>query len=259
MQPVNESAARFDTNAANYATSEIHRDSPSIALLHDILADRATGSACDVACGAGHLALSFAGRAARIAGVDLSPRMLAAFRDLATTRGIEVETHCAAAEALPFPDGTFDVVASRLAPHHFVGIERAVAEMARVARPGGTVAVIDLEGDSDPEVDALNHALEMLHDPTHVRSYTAARWHELFREAGLRDIRQHVALSEYPAGIPVARWCEITASGIDAERAIRERLGECPPDRLAALGIARRGAEFFLSIRTVLTVGSRPS
>src|SRR6516162_9475055 len=88
----NASSQRFDKIASNFATSEVHTMSPTIKRLHEVLGGGKFGSICDVACGAGHLALSFAGRAGRIVGVDPAPNMLEALRRLATQRGVVVET-----------------------------------------------------------------------------------------------------------------------------------------------------------------------
>ena len=97
-------------------------------------------------------------------------------RRLAAERGVAVET----AEAMPLPAESFELVVCQVAAHHFSDLPRAMGEMVRLTRPGGHVAVIDMEGDADPDLDAFNHEIEVLHDPTHVRPYTAKAWRELF-------------------------------------------------------------------------------
>ena len=256
MDP-NASSQRFDKIASNFATSEVHTMSPTIKRLHEVLGGGKFGSTCDVACGAGHLALSFAGRAGRIVGVDPAPNMLEALRQLATQRGVVVETVESPSESLPFPDNTFDVVVSRLAPHHFSDIRRSVSEMTRVAKLGGVVAVIDLEGDPDPGIDDFNHALEVLHDPTHFRSHTAEAWRSFFEGAGLTVETLEGQLSERPSGVTVKRWCEIASSGEAAEWEIRRRLQDAPPSYLAALGIRQTDGEFLMPIRTALIIGRK--
>ena len=51
------SSRRFDKIAENFATSEVHRSSPTMAALHETLGPQKGSAICDVACGAGHLAL----------------------------------------------------------------------------------------------------------------------------------------------------------------------------------------------------------
>ncbi|WP_217166249.1 class I SAM-dependent methyltransferase [Streptomyces sp. AC512_CC834] len=253
------SSQRFDKIAENFATSEVHRSSPTMEALHETLGPQTGSAICDVACGAGHLALSFAGeRPARLVGVDPAPNMLESFRRLAAERGAPVETVEAHAEELPFPDASFDLVVSRLAPHHFRDIPRAVAEMARLLRPGGRLAVIDLEGHDEPEIDALNHALEILHDPTHRRSYTLAEWTRFLLDAGLNVPVARGSQSESRTGVPVKRWCEIASSGAEAEEAIRRRLAEAPAPHREALGIRQDGDEYLIPVRTCMVIGVKP-
>ncbi|GLW49633.1 SAM-dependent methyltransferase [Streptomyces sp. NBRC 14336] len=253
------SSRRFDKIANNFATSEVHRSSPTMTALHETLGPQTGGAICDVACGAGHLALSFADEnPARVVCVDPAPSMLESVRKLAAERQVSVETVQSVAEELPFEDASFDLVVSRLAPHHFQDIRKAVGEMTRLLRPGGRLAVIDLEGNADPEIDALNHELEILHDPTHVRSYTLDEWVGFFQGAGLNVPVARGGQAESRTGVPVKRWCEIASSGAEAEAAIRRRLAEAPAAHREALGIRQEGEEFFIPVRTCMVIGVKP-
>lgn len=89
--------------------------------------------ALEVGCGTGLILERVAAQASHATGVDLSPGML----ELARKRGLDV--HEASATALPFKDASFDVVYSFKVLAHVPEIERALAEMARVCRPGGHV------------------------------------------------------------------------------------------------------------------------
>lgn len=96
----------------------------------------------DVAAGTGNAAFAAAGLGARVVASDLCPELLAHGRAVAGDRGGDVEFLEANAEALPFDDGEFDTVISCIgvmfAPHH----QQSADELARVCRPGGTVAVL---------------------------------------------------------------------------------------------------------------------
>lgn len=87
----------------------------------------------EVGCGTGLLLARFAAFARRARGVDLSPGML----DKARERGLDVAV--GSATELPFEDASFDVTCSFKVLAHVRDIRRALAEMARVTRPGGTV------------------------------------------------------------------------------------------------------------------------
>jgi SAM-dependent methyltransferase len=95
----------------------------------------------DVATGTGSAAIPAAQAGARVTGLDLVPSLLDVARRRARTAGVEVDWVEGNAEELPFADASFDVVLSTLgvqfAPHH----EQAAAELARVLRPGGRIAM----------------------------------------------------------------------------------------------------------------------
>ena len=130
--------------------------------------------------------------------------------------------------------------------------------MTRLAKLGGHVPVIDLEGDENPEIDALNHEIEMLHDPTYVRSHTVGRWRELFAVNGLEVEACENRCWEFPVDQTVGRWCELSGSGEAALATIRARLAAAPPAWLAALEITRDAdGEFRLPVRTLLILGRK--
>jgi ubiquinone/menaquinone biosynthesis C-methylase UbiE len=254
---MNPSASqRFDTLAANYAVSEVHASSPTRELLHRLLPR--VESVCDVASGAGHTGLGFAGIASRLVAVDPAPNMLVQFRQLAAGRGADVETVEAFAESIPLASDSFDLVVCRLAAHHFSDLPKAMAEMARLAKPGGHVAVIDMEGDENPALDALNHEIEVLHDPTHARSYTARHWRELFAANGLAVEACETRCREIPGGMTVRRWCELGGSGEAALQAIENRLAAAPAEWLAELEISQDAdGGFRIPVRTLLILGRK--
>ena len=102
--------------------------------------------ALDVGCGTGALTAELVRRlgAENVAGCDPSPSQLESCR----AKLPDVELHEAPAEALPYPDATFDVALAQLVMHFTTDPERAAAEMRRVVTPGGRVAacVWDFEG-----------------------------------------------------------------------------------------------------------------
>ncbi len=249
---------RFDRIADNYAKSEVHASSPTLSMLGELVGEQTNLDVCDVGCAAGHTAFTFIGHARSITGVDPSPAMLSNFRELAASKGVGVETVEAFAESIPLPSDGFDYVTCRLASHHFGNIEAAMAELQRITRPGGRVVVIDLHGDDDPELDGLNHQLEVLHDPTHIRSYTIARWKQLFTDAGLTVVRVDRDVTERPQGVPLSRWCEIAGSGAAAHAALEVLLDRTEPARYEKIGIRKGPSEYLVPVRTCFIVGEKP-
>ena len=96
----------------------------------------------DVAAGTGNASLPAAKVGARVTASDLTPELLEAGRERAAADQLELEWVTADAEDLPFEDGSFDVVMSAIgvmfAPFH----ERSAAELVRVTRPGGKIALM---------------------------------------------------------------------------------------------------------------------
>jgi ubiquinone/menaquinone biosynthesis C-methylase UbiE len=124
----------------------------------------------DVAAGTGHVARGFAPQVRAVVAVDSTPAMLEAGWIEAKRAALRnVVFMQADAAKLPFMDGSFDVVVSRFAVHHFEEPAVQVAEMRRVLRPGGRLAVADLICDPDPEIAQTQNRLERLRDPSHTR------------------------------------------------------------------------------------------
>jgi SAM-dependent methyltransferase len=118
----------------------------------------------DVAAGTGHVARSLAPRVRAVVALDATPAMLDRGRRHDVANVIFMRGDAA---ALPFVDGSFDVVVSRFAVHHFEQPDVQVAEMRRCGR---RLALADLV--AAPEVADTQNRLERLRDPSHVRLLT---------------------------------------------------------------------------------------
>lgn len=94
----------------------------------------------DVACGTGDMAIELLKRGCSVTGIDLSEEMLA----IARRKTAEANFQLANAEALPFDDATFDAVTSAFGIRNFVHLEKGLAEMARVLKPGGRMVILEM-------------------------------------------------------------------------------------------------------------------
>jgi SAM-dependent methyltransferase len=152
-------------------------------------------------------------------------------------------------DALPFPDGSFDLVTSRRALHHFPDPARALAEMARVLRPGGRAGFADMAVPENPEAAALFNSLERARDPSHARALSPGEWRGVVEGAGLRI----ATLDVLPDRVPWEKWLSPVAPGGPEDALARERLaGATEPARAEVA--ERDGANlFFLKIRVVVT------
>ena len=95
----------------------------------------------DVACGAGQLALIAARDGARVTGCDISTNWLDKARARAASEGLDISFDEGDAESLPYGDGQFDAVVSLIGAMFAPRPDRVAAELARVCRPGGIIAM----------------------------------------------------------------------------------------------------------------------
>jgi demethylmenaquinone methyltransferase/2-methoxy-6-polyprenyl-1,4-benzoquinol methylase len=118
------------------------------------LAAAGGGSALDICCGTGDIALGLAWSAMRVTGLDFSPEMLAVAEERRNSaespgrartplRAGQVRFLQGDAQELPFPDASFDAVTVGYGLRNLSSWEQGLAEMARVARPGGKLVVLD--------------------------------------------------------------------------------------------------------------------
>lgn len=93
----------------------------------------------DVAAGSGALSIPAARRGAQVLATDLSPAMLHHLDARARAEGLAVQTRVMDGHALTLEDDSFDVAGSQFGVMLFADMPRAIAELARVTRPGGRV------------------------------------------------------------------------------------------------------------------------
>src|SRR5487761_2716072 len=87
-----------------------------------------------------------------------------------------IRTRQGRVEALPFADAGFDLVVTRYSAHHWLDIDKAMSEIARVTAPGGTLVVIDSVSPEAPLYDTALQTVELLRDASHVRNYRVSEW-----------------------------------------------------------------------------------
>jgi SAM-dependent methyltransferase len=206
----------WSERAQAYRDSPAHREGVDL----DLIVEWAAGAktALDVATGGGHVARRLREAGLKVVTTDAAPGM----QPDVVARG----------EDLPFADGSFDLVVSRLGAHHFGDVRAAMREMARVA--AGTVIVVDNTFGGE----ALEEA-ERVRDPSHVRCLPESEWRELFAEVGL-VVEEERSL---PMRVEFDPWLERAGcTGADAQRvrelaADRIEDGWVTLDRIALKGV----------------------
>ena len=223
--------AQFGAVAAAYVTSAGHAGGDDLERL--LVWGRALRPrrVLDVATGAGHTALAFAGLGARVTAFDLTEPMLRTARGFVTERGAaDVGFVAGDVEALPFRAGVFDVVTCRIAAHHFANVGPAVRQIAATVRPGGSFLVQDILGHDDAGASAFITEVERRRDPSHVRAYRAVEWKAILRGAGL-TVMDDVVL---PKGRPWDDWTTRTGMTAEAKAALEAFAKAAPAAHRAA-------------------------
>ena len=196
----------WSDRAEGYHTSATHMSGDDLERVVELCEPGSGVKALDVATGGGHVARRLAEAGCRVTTCDAA-------------EGMAPDVVCPA-ETLPFADGSFDVVACRIAAHHFADVAAAVREMARVTR---RLVVVEDTLYADERVEQA----ERLRDPTHVRSYTESEWRRFMEAAGLKVDRAE----RFPKRHPIEPWlARVGCTGETAAR-VRELLaGRTAPD-----------------------------
>jgi SAM-dependent methyltransferase len=227
--------SEFSRQAAAMATAAIFNDANVLARIRDAGRLTASSRVLDVACGPGIVAEALATAAGEVVGCDITPQMLEKARERCARAGLKNTSFTPGrAEALPFPDASFDVVVSRSAVHHFPDPAAAFREMARVVKRGGRVVTVDVQSAEASDDAALHNALEILRDPSHVRMLPKSELHRALGAAGLA-IEEALSWTNHRE---FSEWMKITAA----------------PERTAPLevvmtALAQRGAGAGIGLR----------
>lgn len=224
LRPMTDPTQAFDTaertmwagRAAAYAASFARLCAHPVEPLLDAAGVEAGTYVLDVGTGTGTAALAALARGARVCAVDAEAGMVAA------ARAAGVEAGVALLPELPFPDGEFDVVVGNFVVNHVGRPRAALAELRRVLKPGGRVALTswgarrgagqELFGRAFAAAGAVIPADLRRLDPAEDFVRTADGFAELLREAGFTDAR--AGELEWDHRTTVDEWWGGPAAGV---------------------------------------------
>lgn len=130
-----------------WGSGPYERISEHLKVAHDHLLAAITGRAgerwLDVATGTGEIAVRAASAGAEVTGIDLAPALIQRARARAREGGVEVAFEVGDAERLPYRNASFDVVSSAFGVMFAPDQRAAAAELARLTRPGGRLALLN--------------------------------------------------------------------------------------------------------------------
>ncbi len=242
---------QFGKTAPEYLTSKPHARGASLERLVALTSPQKSWRALDVATGGGHVAYTFAPHVERMWATDITQEMLDMVKAEAKKRGLDnVRTTYAKAEALPFEDGTFDLVTCRIAPHHFDSIPEFLDEVHRVLKPTGLLAIVDNVVPEGSVGDYVN-AFERFRDPSHLRSWTMEEWRAALKEHGFAITHEEQLYKTMEFGFWAGRH------DANMQAFLKAMLAQATPEVNAVLEPKGAGAELTFRLSEGLFVAKR--
>lgn len=214
-EPLRQAQSYFSDKAQAYRESKTHANAAELARMVEWLQPRPGARALDVATGGGHTAMALAEAGCDVIATDATPSMLQDWPPL--PRAV------CDAERIPFRRASLDIVASRIAPHHFPDLRLFAQEASRVLRAGGRLYVFDLTTPDDAEVGREIDHLERLRDPSHVHSHSPSEWKDALARGGLRVARLETTASVFDLEPWIGRARMPPAREAELRRLLRER------------------------------------
>jgi len=245
----------FTRQANEYAVAPMIRDLDHIERLVNAVGPSPDARVLEVATGPGHVAMAFAKVAREVIGVDLTEAPLKIAERMRAERGLDnVSFRIGDVEArLPFGDQEFDVVVCRFAVHHFENPAVVIAEMARVCRVDGTVAVEDLISSEHPERAEYYNRFERLRDTSHTRALPLSELVKTLASAGLEIMRfESSALKN-----PVDRWFVSGHTSPDREAEARAMIERDLIEDLSGARPSRIDGELFFTHRLAIVTARK--
>ncbi|MDR6555064.1 class I SAM-dependent methyltransferase [Paenibacillus qinlingensis] len=169
--------AQFGANASNYVVSTRHSSGQDLNTLIEWAQSENAVQALDIATGGGHCALALASHVSEVTTLDIATEMLQQAETFLAGKGCTNMKYVVGdAENLPFVQEQFDIVACRIAAHHFPNPNRFVEEAWRVLKHGGSFILMDNVAPESDRIDTLYNHIEQRRDPSHFRAWKKTEW-----------------------------------------------------------------------------------
>jgi ubiquinone/menaquinone biosynthesis C-methylase UbiE len=244
----------FTQQAQAYAATPTIADPSRLNRLIQAVHPQPGDRVLDVATGPGYVAMAFAQAGCEVIGIDLTEAPLALAEQMRHERGLtNLRFRFGDAEHLPFEEQTFDIVVSRFALHHCLDPRLVLAEMTRVCRIQGIVAVEDLVVSEYPRRAAYQNSFEQLRDPSHTRALPISEFLALFTSCDL-EVEQVYTDDLVPA---VEAWLARAQTPAEQAAMVRDLITQDELNDLSGARPFHRDGEMYFHQRTAAFVGRK--
>lgn len=225
----------------------------------DALRLSAGDAVLDIGCGTGDVAAGLAplvSPGGRVVGIDASETMVREARRRTEGRGLRVEVQVGDAQNLPFDDGTFDACRAERVLVHVPDAKRALAEMARVTRSGGRIAVVDIDADAtliDGSDRALTRTIVSTLADSYRNGWIGRQLPRLFSDAGFTDVSTQLVTVRFNFAV-AARILDPHLRSLESDGIIDTTSIRRWRDDMAA---AEKGGTFFVALTFFVVGGTK--
>lgn len=180
---------QFTKQAVPFSEMPHHNDQDTNRLVIETAGIGPKDTVLDVACGPGLITCAIARIARHVIGIDITPAMIQEARKRQQATGLaNLDWHIGDVSSLPFAAWSFSAVISRYSFHHLLEPQAVLAEMVRVCRSYGKVAVVDVFMSTPEQAEAFDR-MERLRDSSHTRALLLSELTGMFHDAGLNEIK----------------------------------------------------------------------
>ena len=228
------SQEQFGRQAHLYTQSIVHSSGESLQLVQEWAARGRYRQAADIGTGTGFTAFAVAPYADQMVAADITPAMLRETLSLADQRGVaNLGYVLAAAEDLPFADGSLDLLTCRTAAHHFQDLAKAVAEWHRVLAQEAVLLLADTSCPEDPATAEWMNDIEERRDPSHVLNIPPSEWLALLEANGFRITDNALA----PVPLDFDDWVRRSGTPASVVEGLRRDFVNAPSGAVKAFAI----------------------
>ncbi len=197
MDTLEKNQKAFTGQSGGFSSDgDTYADSDELAWMLQDLPLSAEARVLDIATGTGEFARAMAPHVATVVGLDATDAMMEqGKRFIEQARIGNISFQKGVVQELPFEDGSFDIVSSRYAFHHFSDPRPVISEMVRVCKPGGHVIIVDIIVPDEATAVESNY-YEWLCDQSHTRALDPGEFETYFRLFGLEVVSARTRVLE---------------------------------------------------------------